>query len=544
MLASVLHLGCVLAASSSDSAVGRDLDVMGSVPLLRNSYVPLFAVDAAYRKGEGKDAVEARLILQTRRPMVNLDNFRQISAISCTNTQLIINFRKDTDAEDAHRAWSAAKNMTVFVGHQHECNNGEIAVFELKNISIQRANVAIDVVLIDKKHVISKYKVQVGLQASKVIRDNHYQHSLIEESHHPSELDKFYLLDLNYNSTEMAVINPEISVYNDDLVKISCTNCYTTGAAKLNSVFETSEDEDGLQVVDAYSFMLYGNLQGNIDLSLEITANITKRHSILAQVFTESMYSVGVPGLFQFQPELRFKAGVGINSATPISANVGMDLKYDFNYKIFSDYGVLAKPQFLMTGTPILTPHKPNLNALIDIDAYAIPDFYLGFKILMIQVNVEVSSESRLSVQLSTGKEELCPQDKFNILLMKEYQLKLDFGPAHMVLFKEDLHPFACIFCNVCPLNVTSHRIDILTDEDEEFEIIVGTYHSTASTTATQAPAEPTTSTDASGQQPVIVPPQPPVATVLPAAVNENDEVPYVRPPFNPWDWTTWLRFE
>lgn len=305
----------------------NDTIMLLSVPVTRSSWEPRYTVKTAYaqihRNNTRSYLMKANMSLNTTRPTVRLDNYRQISSISCaSDSEMLLQFDSPANAKLAFKAWSHVQDLVFLFGHEHGCNDDESGHALIDSLTLNKNKINVMLELVDFDEVVNDWTLSV----SQVPITTKANNTLTKRDIHD---DLVIPLTFNYDNTLKTIGDPFFWFLGCQF--IYCDNCYTLGQAK----YEIDIVGKGL-IVDKYKLRFKGDFKANIDLKL---AALPREEAYLYWDYLQivELGYLKVPGLFALGPAFRIMSAIVLLSDTEVSAVLGFDINFPFDIEIASD---------------------------------------------------------------------------------------------------------------------------------------------------------------------------------------------------------------
>ncbi|ORZ39307.1 hypothetical protein BCR44DRAFT_1458637 [Catenaria anguillulae PL171] len=401
---------------------------MRTVPVPRHSFEPRTTVQAAFIAdlepernpigGNTPAVMVADCQFKTKMPTINLDNFVQVQRIGCSSEQVTVTFDSDASAAKAAEEWGKAKNLSFMIGREWRCNNDQDAEAMRLVSKVSKGTDAKTLVFaaapVSRNDVIAEFDISI------------HQHEQRREGISTSwdkGNSKTWDLGINYNKGTQSANIRELSLFANAQVGAKCLDCYSYGEATLSLRVTGTALE-----VKTYAIDVAGHLKANMDLLL--TAYKTARADLVSfDLFSVNLGGVSVPGLFELGPTLRLKAAISYDLGRDLQVQTGFNAQLPFRWSVSSTNGLFAQPKVSAEGTPTFTPRVPQLSNefQVAIAGHLIPEIALGLSILKISaIDLRLSLDNALGVQLSRGSLASCPAGSMNLLVFHEHEL--EFG--------------------------------------------------------------------------------------------------------------------
>jgi hypothetical protein len=424
-----------------EKAIDQYEELIG-MPVKRTDYEARTEIKATFEnRGNNFNAaalVHAEMTMKTTRPTINLVNFLQIQNVKCSRGRAELVFDSNESAQEAFKVWTATKDLTMMVGQQYECDGHNVAFLGVSNLK-------------QNKNVL-QFRSKI-FKAASIIADYQLDISKYENSEQLFDWDverelAIFPLNANYDPNTKTVTRPEIPLWENEFAQFACVNCHTRGDAKLRVLLTGSSLK-----VKTYKIQLDGGVTANIELKAGIKS-AADRELIMVTLYTLALNPVNVPGIFKFGPELRIKAGASYGSSSELAVSTGFEVHFPFNFQVFSNNGITAKPEFAFNGKPAPKPHPVTLSkGSVHLNAHLIPEVYLGVEIVSAKLDVTVAMDNVLGAEVSAVNG--CSAAPVQVLLYHQHSVGVNANVINdnynWPLWNTGRLPITCIFCNKCP---------------------------------------------------------------------------------------------
>jgi hypothetical protein len=410
-----------------------------AVPIERESYIPGYEINAAFRNDQSKSKVfQATMKFQTSRPTLNLINFIHIKDIKCDQNTTELHFDGNENASEAYKKWSKTKDLALIVSQNYGCDGPNIAFMGAKQLSLDGSVLRVLSTRLQAMDVIDDFELGISKFSNEKSR--------MVESYKGKEMG-IVPLNLNYNPDTGNVTQSETSLIENQFAKFDCVDCYTRGEAKLRVLITGS-----IRQIRTYRIELDGGVTATMGLrgSIKIPGS---QPLFMATLFSLALNPIQVPGIFKFGPEFRIKAGIDYGSSTETSVSTGFEVDYPFSCQISSNDGVFTSPNITCNGTPTPKARPFTLSkGNISINAHLIPEIAFDAEIVTAKLNVGISMDNVLGAEASFV--ENCNEAPFQVLLFHSHIASANarvLNETYIVpLLDTGRKPLSCIFCDKC----------------------------------------------------------------------------------------------
>ncbi|KAI9183484.1 hypothetical protein H9P43_004402 [Blastocladiella emersonii ATCC 22665] len=388
---------------------------MDPLPVPRTSFAPVMNVKTAFaatvpeHEGVfGKPAVMvAKCDLNTKMPTINLDNYVQITGVSCAADAVTLTFDNAATAASASAEWAKASgNWAVLVGSSWKCDgkdeiaarqvtaapktaDGGKVVLTTKKVATEEVIATFDLKV--TQHDLGEVQAAAAAAGGLVARD---------VSNHVS-----WDLNINWDKKKRKPIKPFISLLNSSNAELGA-DISVHGRATFSL-----EAKGSLFSLESYRVALEGDIAGNLDLFLRVYKE-HKAELFSVEVFVLPLTPFYIPGILSMSPELRLKAAATYELAASMKLSAGLELNYPFVWSVESKTGLFGTPIAKAEGTVKVTPHPPTLSGEVSarVAAHIIPAVGVGLRIWKIPVfDLALELDSSMGMAFSAKAKAVTP---------------------------------------------------------------------------------------------------------------------------------------
>ncbi|KAJ3317746.1 hypothetical protein HDV06_001264 [Boothiomyces sp. JEL0866] len=478
-------------ASLVMATAAQNTNYLSTVPVARDGYHPLPQIQASYQLPKPDNSmIIAGMQFTPTFPTVNLGNFPGIQ-ISCQNDAIKLQFQDANSASQAMNTWTAVNNLHFLINHEVQCHDvDETTAYQVGNLSLNDSQISVKFTPAQLHEVIDEYELNIA----------HVQ----QDANKRSTTSKNLPISINFANGQAA--NPDISIFKNDAVSLSCENCFANG----NVNFQITASGTRLSLKD-YKFDINGNMFATMDLDAKVLA---ADNHFLKQVnlFTKSLDPIAVKGIFNFGPAIALDAGVSYSVTEDIDFTYGFEFNYDFGFTAVAH----QKPTFTQTPKFKQHPLKISKDIQVSVSAHLIPSIQMNLEVLKaFTLDASLPVDTSLGLEFDTGKFNTCPTGNFGVALISQTDLSFNIhGESIIKIFKpfnENFDIFntgkltLATFCEKpkSPLATTTvNKIDVKPTTTTNPVVIatttnvVTTSQAAAATTTTQVAGTITTSAD------------------------------------------------
>lgn len=166
--------------------------------------------------------------------------------------------------------------------------------------------------------------------------------------------------------------------------------------------------------------------------------------------------SMSVAGVFKFTPKFLIESGVTFGSKEEVQFTYGYDEKIKFNFGLYSNQGLLKKPEFWHQLSSDLKEHQYTATKDIQLTASAHfrRDFEMSLEIFGSTQHMKFSVDSQYGLQISTGKLQKCPENLLQAQIFRQnlgsYSITNRMGNMVSDVWDSGQKEMACFFCKKC----------------------------------------------------------------------------------------------
>ena len=378
----------------------------------------------------------------TNRPSLHLDNYPQITAITCQDKDMDVFFDTDSFANNAFEIWSKVKDLVVMAGTARQCNGETVSTFSTDGMQIIGNKIRIHTTeSLDRGDLVTDWKFQMIQQSQEVALNNQKESSqqgtrlqkrdinsnlarpvsrlppktgFFDYSHNTTDA---YLFNSNYNETSDIPILHKYQIFDFVEGTANCYDCYTKGYAYVHIEYSGT----GL-LVKSYKMSVHGEVFATYDINFLTHAFDDQDAPEMINITPTEAWDV--VGLVSFMPKFRVRVGVQIEGRGDIGLTFGMDVRIPFNISIQSNPDIQAKPNHQVnTYAPTMHAHK-------------LKDYLFGGKII-VGLHFEPDISFQFTPFFKTVKRDIITRE---ILHLKQPRLRDNSGlfePMNMETLKE-----------------------------------------------------------------------------------------------------------
>ena len=386
------------------------------------------------------ETISAAIQLTTKKPSVNIGNFKEVVDVMCSTDKLSIYFANEAFSVNAFEVWKANEELAIVIGQEWDSCDGEaLAMYDVKNLKRQGSMLVMDSKLLNLQDTVAHYSVDIG----KTVKPTNPTGWDIGR-------DLFtYPLNMNYNPTTQSAADREITLVGDDFVSAVCSNCFTRGQVQLRVQLSGTASS-----IDKWAITFGGNMFGTSDFKLGVLKN-GRKDIFRSSIYTYDPEPITIQGLFTFDPKFTIDASLAYETTQDLSINTGFEVEMPFQYKIFSNNGITGKPEFTATGKPVFTAHAPFLSlGASNSEAHLTPIMNIAVNLFsnILDVNLEFDNFLVMDARMDTR----CDDEPLNISLWSESKLEFTYNglgqAGKYALWGTGRTPVPCAICDKCPI--------------------------------------------------------------------------------------------
>jgi hypothetical protein len=407
----------------------------------KKSFVAAHQVEAFY-EGDSEDGnlVTAEMLMDSNRPTINLDNYKDVIKISCAGDLITVMFSNVEVRNKAFEAWSNEKEMAVVV---YSCKKFDFTTTHI----IEKVHLSgSDSLLIDTKEI----------NPTEVFEDMVL--TLNQTPKHSSgRMKEGYWtksFSFNFDRTTSRAVRSEISLIDfSSFGSVICKNCYSYG--QINTQIKIFIKK---YKITGYELSINGGMFANIDLDIKKLANKEKtflRLPVYWEIYGESY----VPGVFLFTPMFVLDVGFSIGTEKDLKAKMGFDIDYPLSMN-FKSEDILGKPSFLSSGQPLLKKHAYQVSKDLNVQTgiHLIPSMRYNLFIFLYELlgfNIKLDNKLGSEIRYGEFQNMICPSNAYQYHLRHEHSVLFDVNFGRKFTFKLattgdiPLHCPSCIGCRI-----------------------------------------------------------------------------------------------
>ncbi|KAJ3308893.1 hypothetical protein HDV04_000734 [Boothiomyces sp. JEL0838] len=395
------------------TVAAQSTNYLSTVPAARDGYHPLPQVQATYQLSKPDNSmIIAGMQITPSVPTVNLGNFPGIQ-ISCQNDVIKLQFQDANSANQASSTWNAVSNLHFLINHEVQCHDlDETTAYQVGNLTLSGSQIAVNFTPAQLHDVIDEYQLNIA----------HVEQDANKRSTHSKNLP----IAINFANGQ--AVNPNINIFSNDAVALSCSNCFVDG----NVNFQLTASGTRLSLKD-YKFDISGNMFATMDLDAKVLA---ADNHFLKQVnlFTKSLDPIAVKGLFNFGPAIALDAGVSYSVTEDIDFIYGFEFNYDFDFTAVAH----QKPTFTQTPKFKQHPLQISKDIQVSVSAHLIPSIQMNLEVLKVfTLDASLPVDTSLGLEFDTGKFNTCSTGNFGVALISQTDLSFNVhGQSIIKVFK------------------------------------------------------------------------------------------------------------
>lgn len=433
-----------------------------------------------------------------------LDNFLQITDITCKSGNIHLTFDSNASAAEAFKEWSSHKNLAVLVAHERKCDENGVGTFEVSNMELDAERIAVFTsVRLQRRDIVTSWKLDVkhhefNLEKRGLL--NNFGNKIYNTVNPNITGDWAHQYDFfsNYNKTTSSSKTKKIIIFEFFQYSAYCIDCFTNGTAVAHI-----QMEGRLSHVTSYNLTLKGEYF--INMNLKLVKGFWGENKIWNRyIFKYDLLPVNIPNALCLVPEFRVKINVKQEGWSSFATTVGMDLSVPLDIKVSGGGPNHEKPMLYSGGKPTARGHpigdlqvgmKGNIAVRFDqeivwgFDAFSDPssiDMDRSSAPLIIRRRLDQTTSkskgtqtlpektklssspnlfqvglvftNRLGVQVSAGNQTHCPKEKLPFEFYHEHSLHFSVYTLHLGKrwyfwrFKDILR---CWNCEQCKLKLS-----------------------------------------------------------------------------------------
>jgi hypothetical protein len=383
---------------------------------------------------------QARFLINSTIPAVNLDNFPLISTIQCLDDDatVILNFTDHSSALFAYQEWfldskSNNQNMTFFLNQHHGCfGKSHIQALHINSMSLEKNSLIVDTQSLNHSIVFGNYEVYMGkipassLQPRYSKRDTHTTKKY--------ELNVNYLNGSVYNSNFTLVNFTKNVILQFPRISAYCIDCFTRGNASFDMYVKTANSK----IVD-YKIRTRGEIHSSAGFDFNFPKSADKRLVSFGAFYANLGPSIYIPGLFYFglsaafggsftyaaNQKFKMQFGFETNEAFDIVIEPNRDSKNFSISRIFE----LPKITKLDTNLPVSKHHPFTITNTTDIIYSLHFSPMIDFTLAALEVDVgsfKLSFDTAIGLQSMTGKARFCTNVEREFEMQRRHAFNFD----------------------------------------------------------------------------------------------------------------------
>jgi hypothetical protein len=357
---------------------------------------------------------KAEVYFKTKVPSINPDQ-SGVKSINCNDGNKITLNLGDENAVKNVENWP--DTVMLLVSHKWKCFNKKSTQFFMsKNKSIDVPNKK--VTFITESCEISDWAEDFSIDLAWVEGKS----NRTKRINNRSDLNKRFSVDKNgklslnvlFDEATGGSTKPDVPLFSNSEIAVSCTNCFMKGEATLSVKFDGGFGSKGIKLKES-KITVGGNALMNLDLLMSGT--FSKTFSFDNTLLTVPLTGFpNVPGLFSLGPSIDLIVSTKLSAEIEGSIGFGGDVNLP-DFTATADFVDITQPKFDQSGfKPESNLHEPLFNvtgASASLTSSIIPQLTFGIDILDGKFQRQVGFEivGSLDNNVSIGNKAECEKN-------------------------------------------------------------------------------------------------------------------------------------